>query len=246
MKRIAFFLYGVISYLIFAVTIFYLVGFVGDFFVPKTLDSGREGSLIQALIIDLGLFCLFGLQHSVMARPGFKARWTKIIPQPLERSTYVLMASFTLLLLFWQWHSLGGFIWQVQNSVVSSLLYTISGIGWLIVFASTFLIDHFDLFGLRQVYLYLRCQEYQHLQFKTVGLYKYVRHPLMLGFIIALWATPQMTVTHLFFALGMTIYMLIGIRLEERDMISIYGDLYQHYRQQVSMLIPLPKTREII
>ncbi|MGB7443722.1 MAG: methanethiol S-methyltransferase [Coleofasciculaceae cyanobacterium] len=244
MKRIAFFVYGVFSYLIFALTIAYLIGFVGNFFVPKTLDSGRGDSLTQALLIDLGLILLFGIQHSVMARPGFKEWWTKMIPQPIERSTYVMMASFALLLLFWQWHPLGGIIWQIQNPTASSILYAISGIGWLIVFASTFLINHFDLFGLRQVYLYLRSQEYKYLEFKTVGLYKYVRHPLMLGFIIALWATPQMTVTHLLFAQGMTIYLLIGIQLEERDMISIYGDLYRHYRQQVSMLIPFPKIKE--
>ncbi|MBD2293950.1 isoprenylcysteine carboxylmethyltransferase family protein [Anabaena sphaerica FACHB-251] len=242
MNKIIAFAYGLICYLIFFATFLYLIGFIGNFIVPKSLDSALQSNLTQALIIDLGLILLFGIQHSGMARPGFKQWWTKTIPTVIERSTYVLSASLMLLLLFWQWQPLGGIIWQIQNPIFTYIIYGFSALGWLLVLASTFLINHFDLFGLRQVYLYLQGQEYKHLEFKTVGIYKYVRHPLMLGFLIAFWSTPTMTITHFIFALGMTIYILIAIQLEERDLIEIYGSLYEEYRQQVSMLIPFKKV----
>lgn len=243
MSRILAFIYGVICYLIFFVTFLYTIGFVGNLIVPKTLDSYLDGSLSQGLLINSLLITLFAVQRSFMARPGFKKWWIKIIPNPIERSTYVLMASLALLLLFWQWHSLGGIIWNIQNPIASNIIYGIFALGWLIVLLSTFMINHFDLFGLRQVYLYLRGQEYEDLGFRTPGFYKYVRHPIMLGFVVAFWATPMMTVSHLVFAMGTTIYMLVGIKLEEVDMIWIYGNLYQEYRQQVSMLIPLPQIK---
>lgn len=243
MSRILAFIYGLICYLIFFVTFLYTIGFVGNLIVPKTLDSDLNGSLIQGLLIDSLLISLFGVQHSLMARPSFKKLWTKIIPEPIERSTYVLMASLALLLLFWQWNSLGGIIWNIQNPVASNIIYGIFTLGWLIVLLSTFMINHFDLFGLRQVYLYLLSQEYEYLGFRTLGFYKYVRHPIMLGFVIAFWATPRMTVSHLIFALGLTIYTFVGIKLEEADMTSIYGNLYQEYQSQVSMLIPWPKRK---
>lgn len=243
MSRILAFIYGLICYVIFFVTFLYTIGFVGNLIVPKTLDSDLDGSLIQGLLINSLLITLFAVQHSFMARPGFKKWWRKIIPNPIERSTYVLMASLALLLLFWQWHSLGGIIWNIQNPIASNIIYGIFALGWLIVLLSTFMINHFDLFGLRQVYLYLRGEEYEDLGFRTPGFYKYIRHPIMLGFVVAFWATPMMTVSHLVFAIGTTIYMLVGIKLEEVDMIYLYGNLYQEYRQQVSMLIPLPKIK---
>ncbi|NES92282.1 MULTISPECIES: methanethiol S-methyltransferase [Okeania] len=243
MSRILAFIYGVVCYLISMITILYSIGFVGNLIVPKTLDSDFDGSLINGILIDILLLGLFAIQHSLMARQSFKKWWTKIIPHPIERSTYVLMASLALLLLFWQWHSLGGIIWNIQSPIASNIIYGIFALGWLIVLISTFMINHFDLFGLRQVYLYLRSQEYEYLGFRTPGFYKYVRHPIMLGFVIVFWATPTMTFSHFIFALGTTIYTLVGIKLEEVDMISIYGDLYQEYRQQVSMLIPMPRIK---
>lgn len=241
MSRILAFIYGVVCYLISLIAFLYTIGFVGNLIVPKTLDYNLDGPLIKGLLIDILLICLFAIQHSLMARQRFKKLWTKIIPKPIERSTYVLISSLALLLLFWQWSSLGGIIWNIQNPIKFNIIYGIFIWGWLIVFASTFMINHFDLFGLRQVYLYLRGQEYENLEFRNLGLYKYIRHPIMLGFVIAFWATPLMTVSHLVFAIGTTIYMLVGIKLEEMDMIDIYGNLYQEYQQQVSMLIPLPR-----
>lgn len=238
MKRLLSFIYGVTAYLIFLLTFLYLIGFVENLLVPKSLDSSPLRNWSSALLINCSLIVIFAIQHSGMARPAFKKWWLTFIPQHLERSTYVLFASSMLILLFWQWQPLGGVIWQVNYTAFRYLLYGISALGWLIVLGSTFLINHFDLFGLRQVYLYLIGQEYKHLEFKTVGLYKYIRHPLMLGFLIAFWATPQMTITHLVFAVLMTIYIITAIRLEEKDLLEIYGTLYEEYREQVSMLIP--------
>ncbi len=238
MKRLLTFIYGIIAYLIFFITFLYLIGFVENLIVPKSLDSNGNGNFIVALLIDLGLIGLFGLQHSGMARPRFKQWWDKIVPKHLERSTYVLLASLMLILLFWQWQPLGGIVWQISNPTLIYIIYGISAVGWLIVLASTFLINHFDLFGLRQVYLYFIGKEYINLEFQTIGLYNYIRHPLMLGFLIAFWATPTMTITHLFFAIGMSIYVIIAIYLEEKDLIDIYGTLYEEYKERVSMLIP--------
>ena len=237
-KRTLYLTYGSICYGFFLVAFLYAVGFVSNFVVPKSMDTGATTSLLWATAVDLSLLGVFAIQHSVMARPGFKKVWTKVIPESVERSTYVLCASLALMLLFWQWQPIDIILWDLSNTVWSNLLWGLCGIGWLLVFLSTFLVNHFDLFGLRQVYLYFREQEYESLQFRTPVFYRYVRHPIYLGFIIAFWATPIMTVAHFIFAFGTSAYILIGIFLEERDLVSIYGEQYQEYRKEVPMLIP--------
>jgi protein-S-isoprenylcysteine O-methyltransferase Ste14 len=219
-------------------TFLYALGFVGNVAVPKSVDSPAEGPLATALPVNLLLLAVFALQHSVMARPGFKRRWARLVPRPVERSTYVLFSNLALLLLFWQWRPMGGVVWDVAHPAGRSALYGLCAFGWLTVLVTTFLINHFDLFGLRQVWLYFRGREYTPLGFVTPGPYRYVRHPLYVGWLTAFWATPTMTAAHLVFALGTTAYILIAVSFEERDLAEFYGRAYAEYCSRVPMLVP--------
>jgi protein-S-isoprenylcysteine O-methyltransferase Ste14 len=236
-KRISVFVYGVVSYAIFFGSFLYAIGFVGDLWVPKSIDSVPEAPLWAALAVNALLLSVFAVQHSVMARPGFKRWITRYIPKPAERSTYTLASSVLLIALFAFWEPIGGVVWTVQDPIGRAVLYSLFGFGWALVLVSTFLINHFDLFGLRQVWLYLVGREYTHLKFGTPGPYKWVRHPLYVGWFFAFWATPTMTVAHLVFALLTTGYILIAIRLEERDLLDVHPE-YAGYRRRVPMLIP--------
>lgn len=238
MKKLAFLLYGVIAYIVFFGTFCYAIGFVSALLVPKHIDSAPETPLGNAFLINALLLSLFALQHSIMARPAFKRWWTKFVPQPIERSTYVLLASVCLLLLFWYWQPMGGVIWQVESETARIILQFLCLLGFGIVLISTFLINHFDLFGLRQVWLYFTGKPYEPLPFKTPFFYKYVRHPLYLGFMIAFWAAPTMTAAHLFFAIMTTGYMLAAIQFEENDLIRHFGKKYEDYKRAAPMLIP--------
>lgn len=238
MKRIAFFLYGTFSYLMFLGIFVYAMGFVGNLGVPNSIDGLPRITIWQALIVNTLLLGIFAVQHSVMARQGFKRWWTRYVPKPVERSTYVLCTNLALGLLFYAWQPMGGMIWSVQDPMGQVLLYGLFVIGWGLVLLATVLINHFDLFGMRQVWLYLRKQEYTHLPFKTPVLYRYVRHPLYLGFLLAFWATPTMTVSHLVFAVSTTIYILMAIQMEEKDLVALHGEAYRKYRRQVPMLVP--------
>ena len=244
MKKVFFFLYGVIAYLIFFGTFCYAVGFVSTFVVPKHIDSVPAWPLSNALLINAGLLSLFALQHSIMARPAFKRWWTKIVPEPIERSTYVLFASLCLLLLFWYWQRMGGVIWNVESEALRLVLHTVCLFGFTIVLVSTFLINHFDLFGLRQVWFYLVGKKYEHLPFRTPFFYKYVRHPLYFGFLIAFWSAPTMTAAHLFFAIMTTGYIFTAIQFEENDLIKQFGAKYQEYKKSAPMIIPFTKSPE--
>jgi protein-S-isoprenylcysteine O-methyltransferase Ste14 len=214
MSRILALVYGVASYFLFLASFLYAVGFVGYLFVPKSVDSGPEGSLAASDVVDILLLLVFAVPHSVMARPAFKRRWTQFVPPPVERSTCVLVSSLALGLLFWKWQPIPSVVWRVSNPVADSLLHAVFWAGWVIVLVSTFLIDHFDLFGLRQVYLYASGRDYTPPAFKTSGLYRFVRHPIMTGFLLAFWATPLMTAGHLLFAAATTAYVLDALRLE--------------------------------
>jgi protein-S-isoprenylcysteine O-methyltransferase Ste14 len=237
--RISTLLYGIFCYLVFLASFLYAIAFLGDFGVPRTIDSGLQGSIGHALAINAGLLALFALQHSIMARSWFKRAWTRIVPPAAERSTYVLLSSLALILLFWQWRPIGGSVWQVDNELGSMAIYWVYAAGWILLLLATFLINHFDLFGLRQVFLRFRGQEYTGLPFRTPGLYRVVRHPIYLSWLCIFWATPRMTIAHLVFALATTSYILMAIQLEERDLIRAYGEAYRRYKRQVPSILPV-------
>jgi protein-S-isoprenylcysteine O-methyltransferase Ste14 len=240
MGRLLALLYGALAYLAFVVITLYAIGFLGNAVVPKSIDSGGGAVTARALAIDVGLLTLFALQHSVMARPGFKRAWTRLIPEPIERSTYVLAAVLCLALLFWQWQPMTRVIWSVGGAAAVIFL-VLFWLGWLIQLTSTFMVSHFDLFGLRQVSAYLRGRPYPPISFVTPLFYRLVRHPLYTGFVLAFWATPVMTVGHLVFALVTTLYILVAVRFEERDLIAVFGETYRRYRRATPMLIPFTK-----
>lgn len=238
LSRITAFLYGVVCYLFFFASFLYAIGFIGNFAVPKSIDSGPQVPFILALAINASLLGLFAVQHSVMARQWFKTAWTRIVPAPVERSTYVLLSSLALLVLFWKWQPMGGVIWNVENAYGRLALQALYASGWLIVLISTFLINHFDLFGLRQVWLYLSGRPYTPLKFRTPGLYRVVRHPLYVGWLLVFWSAPVMTSAHLVFAIATTAYILIAIQFEERDLVRLHGE-YAEYRRRVPMILPI-------
>jgi protein-S-isoprenylcysteine O-methyltransferase Ste14 len=241
MKRYLTIGYGAASYVVFVMAFLYAIGFVGDFVVPRTVDHGITAPTGQAVAVNLVLLGVFAIQHSVMARPGFKRWWTRFVPQSIERSTYVWLSSAALLLLYWQWRTMPAVVWDVRQPVARLTLWALFWLGWAIVFASTFMINHFDLFGLRQVYLAWRGKPYADLDFQTHLFYRLVRHPLMLGFIVAFWAAPTMTAGHLLFSIATTAYILIALQMEERDLVAALGDQYRDYRRRVPMLLPLKR-----
>jgi protein-S-isoprenylcysteine O-methyltransferase Ste14 len=243
-KRILFFAYGTFSYLIFLGTFLYAIGFIGNFGVPRTLDGPATGPFLISFAVDAGLLTLFAVQHSVMARKWFKEWWTRIVPKPIERSTYVLFSSVALILLFLLWRPLGGVVWSVEDPTGRLVLRALFAFGWGLVLLSTFLINHFDLFGLRQVWRYLLAKPEGEMSFVTPGPYRFVRHPLYVGWLFAFWMTPLMTSAHLLFSVATTAYILIAIQLEERDLVREHGERYEEYRRQVPMLFPWMRKRE--
>jgi protein-S-isoprenylcysteine O-methyltransferase Ste14 len=238
LKRIVLFAYGVACYVIFLATFLYAIGFIGGFVVPRTLDGPATVPLGTGMAVDAGLLALFAIQHSVMARKWFKERWTRFVPAAVERSTYVLFSSAALIVLFWQWRPLGGVVWSVSDPAARLVLRSLFAFGWTLVLVATFLINHFDLFGLRQVWLQLLGKPYTMLQFRTPGPYRLVRHPLYVGWFFAFWMTPTMTFAHLLFAVATTAYILLAIQFEERDLVRELGPAYEEYRRRVPMLVP--------
>ena len=242
MSRFIALFYGLVAYVIFFISFLYAIGFVADIAVPKAIDSGPVVSFPEALIVNVLLMSLFAVQHSVMARPRFKRWWTQYVPKSVERSTYVLLASLTLLLLFWKWRPMPSAVWDIGSSGVIIAVTTLSFVGWLIVLTSTFLINHFELFGLHQVANNFTGRDMPNAHFRTPLYYNFVRHPIYLGFIIAFWATPVMSVGHLLFAAVTTAHIFVGIFLEERDLVNLFGEEYRRYRERVSMLFPWRKA----
>jgi protein-S-isoprenylcysteine O-methyltransferase Ste14 len=243
MRKTLFFLYGIVAYAFFFVVFLYAIGFVGNLLVPKSLDSGVGGTLGLSLAIDAALLTLFALQHSGMARPGFKRWWTRVIPEPIERSTYVILASAALALVFALWQPLPRVVWRVGNPAGAGVLWALFALGWTVVLLSTFMIGHADLFGIRQVWLHLRGRVRGGDRFLTPALYRIVRHPIMVGFLIAFWATPTMTAGHLLFAIATTGYILLAVQLEERDLIAQFGNAYREYRARVPAFVPFTGGR---
>ena len=246
MRRWLFFVYGVANHLLFFGVFAYMAGFVGNVVVPKSIDSAYSGSTSKAVIIDVLLLALFAAQHSIMARPAFKRVWTRIIPEPIERSTYVFIANVVTIVLMWQWRGIDQVVWNAQLPMLRGLLWSLFTIGWLLIFLASLMINHFDLFGTRQVWLYLRGRAYQALPFRVPSLYKHVRHPLYIGWAIAFWATPTMSVGHLLFAGSLTAYMGLAALVEERDLVAYFGRQYEEYRQRVPMFIPRWKRAEVV
>ncbi len=240
MQRILALGYALVAYLIFFATFLWLIAFLADFaFFPTTVDNAVNGQpLLQAVLVDVALLAVFGLQHSVMARPAFKAAWTRLVPRSVERSTYVLAAAVALALLLGYWHRIDGVIWDLRGTAAEPILWAIFGVGWAVLLVSTFLINHFELFGLQQAWLHGRPRDETPPKLREPLFYRYVRHPLYLGFTIGFWATPYMTASHLLFVIGMQVYILIGIAHEERDLVAYFGPDYENYRTRVGMLIP--------
>lgn len=243
MGRMTVLAYSVVCYLVFLGVFLYSIGFVGDFAVPKSIDTGPMVRPVRAVVVDLILLAGFAVPHSVMARPGFKRWWTRLVPPTAERSTYVLVSSLLLALLFWQWRPMPGVVWAASHPIIAIALWALFAVGWAIALLSTFAIDHFDLLGLRQAVLYARGLPYTPPRFRTSVPYRVVRHPLMLGFLIAFWSIPTMTWGHLLFAAVTTAYVLVGTHLEERDLEDAFGANYQEYRRRVPMIVPLPRKR---
>jgi protein-S-isoprenylcysteine O-methyltransferase Ste14 len=239
MKRYLTVAYGAAAYLLFLVAFLYLVGFVGNFVVPRTVDHGLPAPIGQAILVNVLLVGAFGIQHSVMARPAFKAWWTRFVPPSIERSTYVVLSSAVLLLLYWQWRTMPDVVWDVRQPAARVAVWALFWLGWAIALGATFMINHFDLFGLRQVYLAWRQKPYTELHFRTHLFYRLVRHPLMLGFLISFWAAPTMTAGHLLFSIAMTGYILTAVHIEERGLVAALGNEYRQYRREVPMLVPL-------
>jgi protein-S-isoprenylcysteine O-methyltransferase Ste14 len=244
MKKSMILLYGIVAYFIFLIAFLYAIGFVGNIIVPKSIDSGTETTLITSLFINVILLSVFALQHSIMARPAFKKWFTTIISPAMERSTYILLSSLALLLIYWQWQPITTIVWETENKIAVIVLTGIFFLGWLIVLLSTFMINHFELFGLAQIFDNLKNKQTANPKFQTNYLYKIVRHPIMLGFIIAFWATPTMTVGHLLFTTVTTIYILIAVKyLEEKDLRKFIGEKYETYQKEVPMIIPFTKHK---